>query len=116
MPNDERRVYQRYKVTIPVKLTAFPPTSSKAQILELSASGCYIKSQVDVELESKLKFQIGLIGYGVEFNGTVKHFHIGIGFGIKFLELSPLQLQVITRLTDLAQFLKDSEIEPERGW
>lgn len=91
---------QQKRISIPLTIeTATGSGSREARISDLSLGGCYVDSIVSVRLEENFKFTLLLPdGRREEMSGDVVYIHEGIGFGLRFNDLSDDQRMVIQQI------------------
>jgi PilZ domain-containing protein len=92
---DERRSGQRWDVSLDA---AWDGKSGNytARITDLSDGGCYVDSLGDVTMGELLCLKLHLPnGEWLELTGEVAHHTPPVGFGLRFLELSEVQLETL---------------------
>src|SRR2546427_4622895 len=99
-------IEQRAKPRINICLEAYWDGRSgnySARTTDLSEDGCYIDSLGDVTVGEILGFEIQLpAGEWLYLEGEVMHAKPSLGFGIRFIDLDPEQVEKIRGVIELA--------------
>jgi PilZ domain len=94
----EKRVHSRFEVS----LTAQLPGAARGyefRIADLSVGGCYIDSIAEVMVDEILSIRIlKPDNQWFELRGQVTHHFPRLGFGIRFLNVAPAELEEIQLL------------------
>lgn len=68
-----------------------------ARISDISAGGCYIDTIVEVKVGEEIAFEVQRPdGESMKFRGTVAYHFAGMGFGLKYSELTAEHRQFFT--------------------
>ena len=91
---------QQKRISIPLTIERATASGSReARISDLSLGGCYVDSIASVRLEENFKFTLLLPeGRREEMSGDVIYIHEGIGFGLRFNNLSDDQRMLIQQI------------------
>lgn len=101
---DERRSGQRWDVSLDAVWNG-KSGNYTARITDLSDGGCYMDSLGRVSMGEPVDLKLQLPGgEWLELKGEVAHHTPPVGFGVRFLDLSDEQLQV---LRSFIEYLKD---------
>lgn len=99
--SDERRKTRRYTVSLDIEWENHFGRR-KGTLSDISATGCFVLSEVDVSDGELVKIFIPLTdGMKVEFLGQVANFVYEIGFAVHFLSLSDAQKEFLTNFVEL---------------
>jgi hypothetical protein len=73
----------------------------ESRISDLSLGGCYVESMTDFSPGESVAFDlVDTVGATVGFTGEVAYVLEGFGFGLRFTNLSPDQLQFLRNAID----------------
>ena len=90
---NERRSEYRYEVCLDA---AWEGTRSNARVTDVSEGGCYVDSVCEAYIGEPLTISMLLPNNEwFEVTGEVAHHITRLGFGLKFVNLSNLQLQTV---------------------
>jgi hypothetical protein len=70
-----------------------------ARISDISCGGCYIDTIVEVNVGEVVAFEVDFENGPVKFTGTVAYHFAGMGFGVKYSNLSESQSQFLDKFT-----------------
>jgi hypothetical protein len=74
-----------------------------SRIYDISLSGCYVETLGEVQTGERVRFGVqSPTGRWLTFEGEVAHHQPNMGFGLRFVNLSETQRDVLTRLIDYA--------------
>jgi hypothetical protein len=69
-----------------------------ARISDISAGGCYIDTIVEVKVGEEIAFEVQRPnGESLKFRGTVAYHFAGMGFGLKYSDLTEEQSHFFTQ-------------------
>src|SRR5688572_7179628 len=69
-----------------------------ARISDISAGGCYIDTIVEVKVGEEIAFEVQRRnGESLKFRGTVVYHFAGMGFGLKYFDLTEEQSNFFTQ-------------------
>ena len=92
---DERRSGHRWDVSLDAVWDG-KSGNYTARITDLSDGGCYMDSLSEVTMGELLTLKLNLPnGEWLELTGEVAHHTPPVGFGVRFVNLSPEQLQAL---------------------
>jgi hypothetical protein len=92
---DERRSRKRWDVSLDAVWDG-KSGNYTARITDLSDGGCYMDSLSEVTMGELLTLKLNLPnGEWLELTGEVAHHTPPVGFGVRFVNLSPEQLQAL---------------------
>lgn len=101
--SDERRTNER----VPLPLEARWEGQSgrfTARISDISLGGCYIESFGQVMVGEIISFELQLqTGNWMRLRGTVAYHLPNMGFGIQFIDLSELQINLLSDVIDFGR-------------
>ncbi|HEX6047482.1 MAG TPA: PilZ domain-containing protein [Pyrinomonadaceae bacterium] len=101
---DERRSGKRWDVSLDVVWDG-KSGNYTARITDLSDGGCYMDSLCEVTMGELLTLKLSLpTGEWLELTGQVAHHTPPVGFGVRFVNVSPEQLKA---LRDFIGYLRD---------
>ncbi len=97
---DERIPRQKKRIAISLTIELAAASGNReARISDLSLDGCYVDSITSVRLDEIIKFTLSLpTGRREEMSGVVIYVHEGIGFGLRFNNLSDDQRMLIQQI------------------
>lgn len=94
--SDERRTDKR----LPLPLEARWESQSgdhAARVSDISLGGCYIETLGRVKVGDTVSFEVQLPkGKWIRLRGLVAYEHPNIGFGVQFIDLSELEINVLS--------------------
>jgi len=93
----ERRHQRRFEATLPVEVRSSDGTPLRAQITDISVSGCYVNTLSPVTLDSIVSIIFWIGDEKLIARGKVRTSIVGVGCGIEFVDLPPADKQ---RLAD----------------
>jgi len=107
----ERRLISRLKCLVSAEVGSDNSAGRvRALITDISPGGCYVSMQEPFSLEAKLTIAVWLDQRNrLWIDGIVISHHLGLGMGVKFLNLSRKNLE------DLTQFI-DQTPQPQTLW
>jgi len=91
----ERRKQRRYQALLPVEVNASQGASTRAEISDISLSGCYVNTLFPMALDSIVTVVFWLGEQKFSANGRVRTSVLGVGCGIEFLHVSPQNGKVL---------------------
>jgi hypothetical protein len=93
--NDERRTAERVPLPLEAKWAGQSGLHA-ARISDVSMGGCYIESLGEVSVGERIDFEVQLpTGKWMHLNGRVAFRHPNMGFGVRFRELSELEMNLL---------------------
>ena len=93
----ERRETERYSVNIDIEWEGLVGRK-KGTISDISREGCFVLSSGEVEDSENVKIFLPLTdGMKVQFWGQVINHVFEIGFAVRFIELSPAQIDFLEK-------------------
>lgn len=99
----ERRGEQRYLLPLEVRWESLSGQYA-ARINDLSLSGCYIESLAQVAPGDEIHFEIRLpTGFLMPLRGVVVYYQPNLGFGVKFVSLTMMERNVLSRVLNSPQ-------------
>ncbi len=101
------RQQKRIAISLTIELEA-SSGNREARMSDLSMNGCYIDTITSVRLDENVRFTLSLPdGRREELSGEVIYMHEGIGFGLRFNDLSDDQRMLLQKIiqTDGAGFV-----------
>jgi len=105
----ERRTKKRYEACLDA-IWDGATGNSQARVTDLSEEGCYVDSISEAATGEMLHLKVRLLsGEWLDLTGEVAHTFQGMGFGIRFVNVSLTQRQ---KLFGLLQQLKGSSDPP----
>jgi len=96
----ERRHQRRFEAALPVEVRSADGAPIRADISDISLSGCYVNTLFPVPLDSIVSIVFWLGDEKLVARGKVRTSVLGVGCGIEFVDLSPADSQ---RLTEFFQ-------------
>jgi hypothetical protein len=84
----ERRQQPRFEASLPVEVKSSEGTPIRAEITDISLSGCYVNTLFPVPLDSVVAIVFWLGDEKVAVKGRARTSVLGVGCGIEFMELS----------------------------
>ncbi len=97
---DERRSDRRLRLPLELK---WESGSGKhdARVYDIGVSGCYVESISSVTTGEHVRMEIQLPGgHWLKLEGEVVHHQPGMGFALRFANLSRLDGEILARLTE----------------
>jgi hypothetical protein len=91
----ERRARERVPYLCEVECTDFGP--GRLRISDLSAVGAFIDTMMFVRIGARLRLQFKIKGVDIRVMAEVRHCVPQIGIGVQFLNLGPLEQNLINR-------------------
>ncbi|HYY41261.1 MAG TPA: PilZ domain-containing protein [Pyrinomonadaceae bacterium] len=86
---DDRRAAERVRLTLEARWTGLSGQHT-ARVYDLSLTGCYIETMVQVAAGERVVFQVALPDQSwLILHGVIVHCDPHIGFGLRFLALAP---------------------------
>jgi PilZ domain len=102
MPENKRRD-ERYLLPLEVHWESLSG-KREARVDDISLGGCYIESIAQVSVGEEIRFELQLpTGGRMPLHGEVIHHQPGLGFGVRFINLSMMERNV------LAHVIKESQ-------
>jgi len=102
----DRRSSKRYSVNIDLEWENHSGRH-RGTISDISENGCFILSGVEVENGERISLFLPIgDGMEIQFSGEIANYTFEIGFAVRFIELTPAQLQI------LRGFLEGEENRP----
>ena len=81
-------------------LLDFASGKRQARVSDISAGGCYVESIISVHVGDEIKFEfVDPSGDLSPFTGQVAYFFDGMGFGVKFTDLTNDQKEFLQKIT-----------------
>lgn len=96
----ERRHQRRFESTLPVEVRTAEGQPIRAQITDISLSGCYVNTLFPVTLDSIVSIVFWIGDEKLIARGKVRTSIVGVGCGIEFVDLTPADKQ---RLEDFLE-------------
>jgi hypothetical protein len=94
----ERRRHKRITVSLEAKLEGLHK-NYPARVSDISVGGCYVETVAQVSVGEIVQVDIYLpTGKWLSLRGEVLYFHQTIGFGLRFLQLSQLEMEMLNHL------------------
>jgi hypothetical protein len=84
----ERRQQPRFEASLPVEVKSTQGAPIRAEITDMSLSGCYVNTLFPVPLDSVVTIVFWLGDDKVAVKGRARTSVLGVGCGIEFMELS----------------------------
>lgn len=97
----ERRKQRRFQADLPVEVRSTQAAPIRAEIADISLSGCYVNTLFPVPVDSVVSIVFWLGDDKVTAKGKVRSSILGVGCGIEFVDLSPAVHQ---RLEEFLQY------------
>ena len=95
---EEKRTDPRFDVCLTARWQG-SPTNQTVRVSDLSYGGCYVDTIVRATAGETLFLELLLPnGSWFELQGIVAHESLGMGFGVRFVNLNEVQRQQISRL------------------
>jgi hypothetical protein len=103
----ERRKHPRFRCHNPIEIHVQSGASFWATVADLSLGGCFVEMPLPLETGTKLKVGIWIEQSKVWAEGEVSHRTAGMGFSVKFNQISEADLdQIRVFLQNLAPFAR----------
>jgi hypothetical protein len=113
--NAEQRQSPRFRCQNPVEIHANGGASYWGTLSDLSLGGCYVEMAVPLEPGERLRIGLWLGQAKIWSDAQVSHRTRGMGFGVKFVKLSPEDREQIRKfLETLSPFAKKA-MRPAAG-
>lgn len=101
--SEERRGNERKQILLEAKWESMS-RSHEARVHDVSLGGCFVNTFGRVEPDEEVKVQIeSPSGEWLSLSGRVASYHPGVGFGMRFDELSEEKLTKLEELISTAQ-------------
>ena len=98
MPTDsEKRDHER-KQFFAETMLEFSSGKYQARISDISLGGCYVDSIANVMEGETISLTLSAALGDTRFNGVVAYLLPGFGFGVRFTDLTPQNVEVLKRL------------------
>jgi len=91
----ERRKQRRFQAELPVEVRSTQTAPIRAEIADISVSGCYVNTLFPVPVDSIVSIVFWLGDEKVTARGKVRSSILGVGCGIEFVDLSPAAHQLL---------------------
>ena len=97
---DEKIPRQQKRISIPLTIELEAASGNReARISDVSLGGCYVDSIASVRKDENVRFTLLLAtGRREEMSGDVIYVHEGIGFGLRFKNLSDDQRMLLQQI------------------
>jgi len=92
----ERRNQRRFEASLPVEVRTEEGTPIRAEISDISLSGCYVNTLFPVPLDSIVSIVFWLGDEKLIAKGKVRASILGVGCGIEFIDVPPADSQRLT--------------------
>lgn len=94
----ERRRHKRITVSLEAKLEGLH-NNYPARVSDISIGGCYVETVAQVSVNETVRVEVHLpTGNWLSLRGEVLYSHHTIGFGLRFLQLSQLEMEMLNHL------------------
>jgi len=99
----ERRNNERVPVSFEAKIGG-GYQGYRARVTDLSLGGCYVETMTLVGINELLTIEVRMpTGNWLKLKGQVIYCHAHIGFGIRFFQLTQLEIDVVRNLIEYTQ-------------
>lgn len=96
----ERRKSPRTKCDIPIELRPQGDANMWGKASDISAGGCFIEMPIPLKTGARFEIALWLGDQKVRFKGEVVSSAPGFGIGVRFVDVSPHDLQLLQRHID----------------
>jgi hypothetical protein len=101
--SDDRRTTERFSFPLEARWEGQSGRHT-ARISDISLGGCYIESLGQVTIGETISFEIQLpTARWMRLRGTVAYQHPNVGFGVQFLDLSELEIDLLSDVIDFGR-------------
>jgi hypothetical protein len=98
----ERRRHKRVSVSLEARLEGLH-SNYPARVSDISIGGCYVETMAQVAIGETLRIEVKLPTENwLYLRGEVLYVHHTVGFGIRFLQLSQLEMEILNNLISLS--------------
>ena len=95
--DSEKRDHER-KQFFAETMLEFSSGKYQARISDISLGGCYVDSIANVMEGETISLTLSAASGDTRFNGVVAYLLPGFGFGVRFTDLTPQNVEVLKRL------------------
>ena len=96
--DEERRRHKRVSVSLEAKLEGLH-SNYPARVSDISIGGCYVETLAQVSVGEHVRVEVRMpTGSWLSLRGEVLYFHHTVGFGMRFLQLSQLEMEILNNL------------------
>ncbi|MBI2892764.1 MAG: PilZ domain-containing protein [Deltaproteobacteria bacterium] len=109
----EKRKHPRYPMALPMLLrVSGSPSPIKAELLDMSLGGCFLRTNVEVELGSSAEIAFSIRpGTECTARGAIVRLHAMVGFGVHFEETNKAFDDFLLDLASLREDLRADFLE-----
>ena len=103
----DRRLEHRYQASLPVEVKSAQGTPLRAEISDISLSGCYVTTLYPLEVDQVVNVVFWVGDVKISLKGRVRTCVLGVGCGIEFVEVPEQTKKLLTDFTQGCRLASD---------